>query len=82
MMKNKSKLTLIPVRPETREKLRKLGRMGETYDDVINRLIENRILELILPREPKTKRELEKEAKKAEKGPYLSLEEVLERLGL
>jgi hypothetical protein len=35
-----------------------------------------------LPREPKTKRELEKEAKKAGKGPYLSLEEVLERLGL
>jgi hypothetical protein len=80
MMKNKKKLTLISVRPETREKLRKLGRMGETYDDIINSLIENRLLELALPREPKTKRELEKETKKAEKGPYLPLEEVLERL--
>lgn len=78
----KTKLTLIPVRPETRKRLKSLGRMGETYDDVINRLIENRLLELVLPREPKTKKELEKAAKKADAGPYVSLEEVLERLGL
>jgi predicted CopG family antitoxin len=80
MMKNK--LTLIPVRPETREKLKSLGRMGETYDDVINRLIENRILELVLPREPKTKKELERAARRADMEPYVPLEEVLEKLGL
>ena len=78
----KSKLTLIPVRPETRKRLKSLGRMGETYDDVINRLIENRILELVLPRGPVTKKELERAAKKADMEPYVPLEEVLERLGL
>ena len=30
---------VIKVRKETREKLRELGRKGETYDDVINRLM-------------------------------------------
>jgi hypothetical protein len=78
----KSKLTLIPVRPETRKKLKSLGRMDETYDDVINSLIENRILELVLPREPVTKKELERAAKKVDMEPYVPLEEVLERLGL
>ncbi|MEW6221737.1 MAG: hypothetical protein AB1476_00230 [Candidatus Hadarchaeota archaeon] len=78
----KSKLTLIPIRPETRKRLKSLGRMDETYDDVINRLIENRILELVLPREPATKKELERAAKRADAEPYVPLEDVLERLGL
>lgn len=33
--------TMIPVRKSTRQKLRDIGGKGETYDDVINRLIEN-----------------------------------------
>ena len=32
--------TMIPVRKSTREKLKDIGRKGETYDEIINRLIE------------------------------------------
>ena len=32
--------TMIRVRSETRDKLKEMGRMGETYDDVISRLYE------------------------------------------
>ena len=32
-------LTTIQLSKETREKLKDIGKMGETYDDVINRLI-------------------------------------------
>ena len=35
----KVKTVSIRVRPETRGLLRKIGRKGETYDDVIRRLI-------------------------------------------
>ncbi|MEM3666865.1 MAG: hypothetical protein QW222_07285 [Candidatus Bathyarchaeia archaeon] len=35
----KKKYTSIPVSPETAEKLRMLGHKGETYDQIINRLI-------------------------------------------
>lgn len=31
--------TTIQLFKETREKLKEIGKMGETYDDVINRLI-------------------------------------------
>jgi len=34
-----AKTVVIRVKFETREMLRELGRKGETYDDVINRLI-------------------------------------------
>jgi len=36
----KSELTRIPIKISTREKLKRLGRKGETYDDIINRLME------------------------------------------
>ncbi len=32
--------TMIRVSPQTRDKLKEMGRMGETYDDVISRLHE------------------------------------------
>jgi len=32
-------ITTIPLEKETRERLRSLGRKGETYDQVLNRLI-------------------------------------------
>lgn len=35
-----AKTTTIPVRPETRDLLKKHGRKGETYDDLIRRLVE------------------------------------------
>lgn len=36
----KEDATTIQISKETREQLRELGKMGETYDDVIRRLIE------------------------------------------
>jgi predicted CopG family antitoxin len=35
------KSTTIQLSKQTREKLKEIGKMGETYDDVINRLIKN-----------------------------------------
>lgn len=35
-----STLTTIPLRRETRDRLRQLGRKGETYDDVVIRILE------------------------------------------
>jgi len=32
-------ITTIPIRKVTRDKLRSLGRKGETYDELVNRLI-------------------------------------------
>ncbi len=42
-MKEKSPsglITTIQVRPETRERLKELGKKGDTYDEIINRLID------------------------------------------
>lgn len=33
-------ITTITIRKETREKLKELGKKGETYDDILNRLIQ------------------------------------------
>lgn len=35
----KGETTQIPVRKSTRQKLRNLGRKGQTYDEIINKLI-------------------------------------------
>jgi len=32
--------TLIPIKKSTRERLKKVGRKGETYDQIINKLID------------------------------------------
>jgi predicted DNA-binding protein len=37
---NMDELTSIKLRRETREKLKNLGRKGESYDQIINKLIE------------------------------------------
>jgi hypothetical protein len=50
--KQKDKIMIL-INRKTAEKLKKLGTMGETYDDVINRLIETR------GRKPKTVKSLE-----------------------
>ncbi|HVL86779.1 MAG TPA: hypothetical protein VM681_02030 [Candidatus Thermoplasmatota archaeon] len=34
-----SKFTTIPLLPATRDKLKSLGRKGETYDQILNRLM-------------------------------------------
>ena len=69
---------MIPLKPETVRKLKRFGRMGETYDDLINRLLEERTLEFILPRRPPTPEELEEIRRKG----YVSLEEYLKRHGI
>ena len=40
MPRSKRELTTIQVTKETREMLKELGKKGETYDDIIRRLIE------------------------------------------
>ena len=40
MPKARREMTTIQVSKETREMLKELGRKGETYDDIIRRLIE------------------------------------------
>jgi hypothetical protein len=37
---SKEDVTTIQLSKETRDRLRNLGKMGETYDDVINRLVQ------------------------------------------
>jgi len=37
--------TQIPVKKRTRQKLRNLGRKGQTYDEIINNLIETNDLD-------------------------------------
>ena len=39
-MNRNEKRAMVAIRPETREKLMGIGRKGETYDYIINRLIE------------------------------------------
>ena len=38
--RGKKELTTIQISKETREMLKELGKKGETYDDIIRRLIE------------------------------------------
>lgn len=40
MSKAKRDMTTIQISKETREMLKELGKKGETYDDIIRRLIE------------------------------------------
>ncbi len=40
MPKPRRELTTIQISKETREMLKELGKKGETYDDIIRRLIE------------------------------------------
>ena len=35
--------TIIQIKKETREKIKSLGKMGETYDDVIQRMYESTV---------------------------------------
>lgn len=39
-------LTTIQVKTETKEKLKEIGKKGESYDDVINRILERRDQEM------------------------------------
>jgi|GEM_PF-3975528 len=39
-MNRNEKRAMVAIKPETREKLMSVGRKGETYDYIINKLIE------------------------------------------
>ncbi len=73
------KLTTIAIKPETREKLKRFGMKGESYDEVINRLMRERTMEVALPREPGTLEEVER---LLEEGDYVTAAELRKRLGL
>ena len=74
MAKPGSKLTTIPVRVETRERLRRYGMKGETWDELIGRLLEES-----MPRQPADLKELKR---RREEDEYIPLEEALAELGL
>jgi len=41
-MSSSKQITTIQLSPKTRERLRELGKKGETYDEIINKLIDKR----------------------------------------
>ncbi len=71
----KKNLTTIAIRPDTKRRLERYRLERESYDRLVNRLLEE-----TLPRNPPTLHEL-KEMRENE-DEYLPLEEVLEKLGL
>lgn len=64
--------TSIPLRKETRDKLRRYGIKGETWDQLVNR-----ILDEVLPRQPASAEEL---ARRRREDEYIPLDEALRRL--
>lgn len=72
-------LTTIPLKRETVRKLKRFGHKGETYDQLINRLLDERRMELVLPRRPQSADEVKR---LMEEGNYVTREEAEERLGL
>ena len=78
-MTAKAKYTLIPVRPETRERLKRFGMKGDSYDRIINRLMLERTKELVLTRKHLTLDEVERVMESDEGIP---LRELRSRLGI
>jgi len=66
-------LTTIAIKRETKSKLERYRVGRESYDELVNRLLEE-----TLPRKPPTLHGL----KEMRKDEYIPLEEVLEKLGL
>lgn len=64
--------TSIPLKKETRDKLRRYGKKGETWDELISRLLSEN-----LPRQPAS---LEEIKRRREKGEYVPLDEALKEL--
>lgn len=64
--------TSIPLKKETRERLRRYGKKGETWDELVNR-----ILQEALPRQPAGPEELER---RREEDEYIPLDEALSEL--
>jgi len=70
----KSGLTSIPVSVKTRELLRRYGMKGETWDELIERLLKES-----LPRQPANPKELKR---RQDEDEYIPLDEALAELGL
>ena len=64
--------TSIPLSRETRDRLRRYGVKGETWDQLVNR-----ILDEVLPRQPASMEELDRRRREDE---YIPLGEALRRL--
>ncbi|MBA7612666.1 hypothetical protein ES703_19902 [subsurface metagenome] len=67
------KHTTIALKPETKRRLERYRLERESYDRLVNRLLEE-----TLPRKPPTLSEL----KEMREDEYVPLEEILEKLGL
>ncbi len=67
------KHTTIALKPETKQRLERYRLERESYDRLVNRLLEE-----TLPRKPPTLSEL----KEMREDEYIPLEEILEKLGL
>lgn len=65
-------ITSIPMKKETRDRLKRYGYKDETYDELINR-----ILEYAFPRQPAGLEELKRRRKK---GEYIPLDEAIAEL--
>ena len=65
--------TTIALKPETKRRLERYRLERESYDRLVNRLLEE-----TLPRKPPTLSEL----KEMREDEYIPLEEILEKLGL
>ncbi len=68
-----TKLTTIALKPETKKRLERYRLDQESYDNLVNRLLEE-----TLPRKPPTLHEL----KEMREDEYTPLEEVIKKLGL
>ncbi len=64
--------TSIPIKKKTRDELRRYGKKGETWDELINRLLSEN-----LPRQPASLEELKK---RREEGEYVPLDEAIKEL--
>ncbi len=64
--------TSIPLKKETRDRLRRYGKKGETWDELVNRILEH-----ALPRQPADPEELER---RRDEGEYIPLDEALDEL--
>jgi len=75
----RTSLTTIPLKPDTVKKLKRFGMKEETYDELINRLLREREMQLSLPRTPGTPEEIERSMKEED---YVPIAELRKRLGI
>lgn len=64
--KDMKSLTTIAVKPATRDKLKKIGFKGETYDEIIEKLMKTSTLELLY----------EQQKRILEQGEFIPLDEI------